>query len=168
MTSADRQWWRRYDRYLNSQGWKLTHEACFRRDGYRCRRCGLAGLPSNPLQADHLTYENYNRFGQTPVGDLRTLCRHCHEITTGQKFPDRAFSHWLWQWWWRLTLRQKAVLVVVAWLALALIRYALVPAGQLRPVSIVTPDAGSTLIMPSRTVVRHHRYGARTAGPPAG
>ena len=66
MTSADRQWWRRYDRYLNSQGWKLTREACLRRDGYRCRRCGLAGLPSNPLQADHLTYENYNRTGQTP------------------------------------------------------------------------------------------------------
>ena len=150
MTSADRQWWRRYDRYLNSQDWELTREACLRRDGYRCCRCGLIGSPSNPLHADHLTYENYNRTGQTPAGDLRTLCRHCHEITTGQKFPQRAFSHWLWQWWWRLTLRQKAVLVAVALLALVPIRYALMPVGELRPVSTVTPGAGSTLIIPSR------------------
>ena len=65
MTSADRQWWRRYDRYLNSQGWQLVREACFRRDGYRCCRCGLVGLPSNPLQAAHLTYKNYNATGRT-------------------------------------------------------------------------------------------------------
>ena len=103
MTSADRQWWRRYERYLTGQDWELTREACLRRDSYRCCRCGLAGSPSNPLHAAHLTYETYNRTGRTPPGDLRTLCRHCHEITTGQKFPDRAFSHWLWQWWWRLT-----------------------------------------------------------------
>jgi hypothetical protein len=24
MSSADRRWWRRYDRYLNSQGWQLV------------------------------------------------------------------------------------------------------------------------------------------------
>jgi hypothetical protein len=119
MSSADRQWWRRYDRYLNSQGRELTREACFRRDGYRCCRCGLVGLPSNPRPAAHLTYENYNATGRTPVGDLRTLCRHCHEITTGQNFHAlSAIScgnvmapH----------LRQKAVLVLAAWLALALI-----------------------------------------------
>jgi 5-methylcytosine-specific restriction endonuclease McrA len=74
MTSANRQWWNRYSRYLNSEGWELTREACLKRDSYRCRQCGLQGSPRNPLQADHLTYENYNRIGRAPVGDLQTLC----------------------------------------------------------------------------------------------
>jgi hypothetical protein len=52
----------------------LSREAAFRSDGYRCRQCGLQGSPRNPLQADHLTYENYNRIGRAPVGDLQTLC----------------------------------------------------------------------------------------------
>ena len=62
------------------------------------------------------------------------------------------------------------MLVVVVWLALALSRYALMPVGELRPVSTVTPGAGSTLIIPSRTVVRHYRRAARKAGaaPPPG
>jgi hypothetical protein len=128
----------------------------------------LAGSLSNPLDADPLTYENYNRTGRTPAGDLRTFCRHCHEITTGQKFRHRAFSHWLWQWWWRLTLRQKAVLVVVAWLALVLIQDVLMPVGQLRPVSTLTPGAARRLIIPSRIAVGHHRHTARKAEPPLG
>ena len=59
MTDAGREWWRRYSRYLNSEGWALTREACLRRDGYRCRRCGAGNDPSNPLQANHLSYEAY-------------------------------------------------------------------------------------------------------------
>jgi hypothetical protein len=61
MSSGDRQWWRRYDRYLNIQGWQLVREACFRRNGYRCRQCGLQGSLWNPLQADHLTYQKCER-----------------------------------------------------------------------------------------------------------
>lgn len=63
MTDADREWWRRYSRYLNSEGWQLVREAAFRRDGYRCRRCGTGNDQWNPLQANHLSYDAYNATG---------------------------------------------------------------------------------------------------------
>jgi 5-methylcytosine-specific restriction endonuclease McrA len=80
MTRAEREWWRRYNRYLNSEGWALTREACLRRDGYHCRQCGFTGGPGNPLKAHHLTFDNYNRTGRTPVSDLQTLCRQCLQM----------------------------------------------------------------------------------------
>jgi hypothetical protein len=67
--------------------------------------------------------------------------------------------------WWRLTLRQNAVLILVAWLALVLLRNVLMPVGQLRPVSTVTPGAGSTLTIPFRKAIHHDRHVARKAGP---
>jgi hypothetical protein len=73
--------------------------------------------------------------------------------------------------WWRLTLRQNAVLILVAWLALVLLRNVLMPVGQLRPVSTVTPGAGSTLTIPFRKAIHHDRHVARQAGqimPPPG
>jgi hypothetical protein len=61
-------------------------------------------------------------------------------------------------------LRQKAVMVLVAWLVLALIRAALMPGGQLEPVAAVKRGAAGALIVPSRSVVRHHRRTARKQG----
>jgi hypothetical protein len=167
MTSADRIWWKRYSRYLNSEGWQLVREAAFRRDGYRYRRCGGGNSPFNPLQANHLSYDAYNATGRTPVSDLETLCRSCHQTITGRKF-QRTFG--LWRWWWRLTLRQKAVLVLAAWLALVLIRDALVPAGVIRQVSGVPASSGDTLIIPSKSkmATHHHRHMARKTLPPPG
>jgi len=128
----------------------LSREAAFRSDGYRCRRCGLTGSPRNPLQADYLTDENYNRTGRTPVSDLRTLCRHCHEILTARKF-HRTFGQVLGRICGRFTLKEKLLLAFVTWLALASIRDALAPAAQLRPVSVVidaTPGEDNMLTNP--------------------
>jgi hypothetical protein len=50
------------------------------------------------------------------------------------------------------------VLVVVAWLLLALIRNVLMPAGQLRPVAAVAPSAGHAEVMLSKVQADHrHR-----------
>jgi HNH endonuclease len=142
MAFADRAWWNRYNRYLRSQGWELTREACFRRDGYQCRHCGLRGSPLNPLQADHLSYDAYNRTGRTPVDDLQTLCRHCHQAVSRRRFPSRSR---------RLSTRGVARLILVLlaiWMLAALWRSAPPHRNQpLRP--------GNTLIIPSR--MRFHR-----------
>jgi hypothetical protein len=53
-------------------------------------------------------------------------------------------------------------MVLAAWLLLVLIRNVLMPAGQLRPVAAVKPGAASTLIIPSRIAVRHHRHAPGT------
>jgi hypothetical protein len=77
-----------------------------------------------------------------------------------------TFGQWLWRWWRRRTLRQKAVMVLAACLLLALIRNVLMPVGQLLPVATVKPGAGNTEVIPSRSAVRHHRHAARKIGPP--
>jgi 5-methylcytosine-specific restriction endonuclease McrA len=88
MTTDDREWWRNYDRYLKSYDWQRTRKAAIRRDNYRCQECGTRGGRRNPLQADHLSYDAYNETGRTPVDDLRTLCRSCHETHTGRQFSS--------------------------------------------------------------------------------
>lgn len=88
MTLDERRWWRKYNRYLNSRDWQRTRKATLKRDGYRCQRCGKRGNRRNPLQADHQSYDAYNTTGHTPIGDLQTLCKRCHEIKTGRKFRD--------------------------------------------------------------------------------
>ncbi len=86
---AERRWWRKYDRYLNSREWRRTRKAVLKRDRYRCQRCGRKGSRYNPLQANHLSYAVYNATGRTPIDDLETLCRRCHETYTGRRFKIR-------------------------------------------------------------------------------
>jgi len=85
---ADRQWWRKYNRYLDSRDWQRTRKAALKRDRYRCQRCGTRGSRRNPLQANHLSYEIYNATGRTPLADLETLCKSCHEKVTGRRFKN--------------------------------------------------------------------------------
>jgi HNH endonuclease len=146
MSSANRAWWNRYDRYLRSEGWMLTREACLRRDGYRCRRCGLRGSPLNPLQADHLSYASYNRTGRTPVDDLLTLCRHCHQAVSRRRFPRRSS---------RVSTRGVArflLIAVVIWMLAALWRSEPLLSHRTKP-----PRPGNTLIIPAR-IQFHHRH----------
>jgi 5-methylcytosine-specific restriction endonuclease McrA len=84
--SANRRWWKKYNRYLNRRDWQHTRKAALKRDRYRCRRCGTRGNPRNPLQANHLSYAVYNATGHTPLADLETLCRRCHQKLTGRRF----------------------------------------------------------------------------------
>ena len=61
----------------------------FRRDGYRCRACGLPGR----LECDHVRPLHQ---GGDPwdLGNLQTLCRGCHVAKTATESrrpdPDRA------------------------------------------------------------------------------
>ena len=93
MTREEREWWRKYNRYLNSYDWQRTRKAALKRDGNRCVDCGTRGSWSNPLQADHLSYAAYNATGHTPLDDLQTLCRSCHQKVTGREFGERHTLH---------------------------------------------------------------------------
>jgi len=84
----DRSWWRRYEAYLAGAEWQRIRARALRRDGHRCTRCGRKRSWSNPLQANHKSYRAYNATGKTPLRDLETLCRRCHERATGRRFPD--------------------------------------------------------------------------------
>ena len=50
----------------------LQRKQVLRRAGWRCETCGRRA----PLDVHHLTYE---RFGNELLGDLRALCRECHD-----------------------------------------------------------------------------------------
>ena len=65
-----RRW--RYRRYLRSERWRLLRKQVLRRAGWQCETCGRRA----PLDVHHLTYE---RFGDELLGDLRALCRECHD-----------------------------------------------------------------------------------------
>jgi 5-methylcytosine-specific restriction endonuclease McrA len=98
MSRSGRSWWRKYNRYLNSRDWQRTRQAALKRDRYRCRKCGTRGNRHNPLQANHLSYHSYNATGRTPLRDLETLCRRCHQKVTGRWLkhrPGNQFLRWV-------------------------------------------------------------------------
>lgn len=49
--------------------------AVFRRDGYRCRRCGKAGTRGE-LEVDHIVPHSLG--GPDAFYNLQTLCRQCN------------------------------------------------------------------------------------------
>lgn len=61
-------------------------ERIFRRDGYRCLYCGIAG-PDVELTLDHV--EPRVKGGDTSPGNLVTCCRRCNALKGGQ--PAWAF-----------------------------------------------------------------------------
>ena len=76
---------------LDRRRWAAVRRAVFRRDGYRCRKCGRAGR----LECDHvLPLDN----GGDPydLANLQTLCRGCHVAKTAgeNERPDPARDAW--------------------------------------------------------------------------
>jgi len=112
MTREARRWWKNYRRYLRSQEWRQVSRAARARDKFRCQLCGGRGTRSNPLQADHVSYTAYNLTAKTPLSDVRTLCRNCHQKVTGRQFPRSR----------RPKLKVVAWLVVIGLLALCATR----------------------------------------------
>lgn len=53
---------------------------CFRRDDFRCRRCGVGPTVVNPLEADHIL--NRSQGGSDELDNLQTLCQRCHRWKT--------------------------------------------------------------------------------------
>jgi 5-methylcytosine-specific restriction endonuclease McrA len=62
-----------YLRYIHSPEWKKLRSQIIKRDGKKCRHCGV----NTKLQVHHLTYK---RFGHEEPSDLITLCKDCHRI----------------------------------------------------------------------------------------
>lgn len=61
-----------YNDYMASDMWQDIRERVFRRDEYKCRKCGTA----KNLCVHHITYEH---LGYEKGADLITLCKECHK-----------------------------------------------------------------------------------------
>lgn len=72
----------RYRRYLNSEKWEEKRNQVLLRAKYRCERCGIEG----DLDVHHKTYE---RLGDEDLGDLKAVCRNCHEIEDKLRKDER-------------------------------------------------------------------------------
>lgn len=66
-----------YWEYLESDHWKAIRGQALDRDGHKCVKCGSVKW----LQVHHLRYRG--RPEDTELGDLETLCRHCHRQEHG-------------------------------------------------------------------------------------
>ena len=65
---------------LNARRWARLRRAVFRRDGYRCVKCGRAGR----LECDHII--PLDRGGaQYDLDNLQTLDRDCHFLKTSSE-----------------------------------------------------------------------------------
>lgn len=75
-----------YSAHLRSAAFRLLREECFKRDGYRCRRCGVEAAfvftngkrLTRGLEVHHLTYVHVPN---EHLADLLTLCTSCHRTT---------------------------------------------------------------------------------------
>ncbi len=60
--------------FLKSEAWQTVRVACLKRDGARCRVCGVRDLSND---AHHIKYPKV--WSHTKVQHLVTLCRLCHD-----------------------------------------------------------------------------------------
>lgn len=67
-----------YNRYLNSDKWKLKREKVFERDKNLCQAC----LTNKATQVHHLTYQNIY---DEPLFELISVCARCHDKIESQK-----------------------------------------------------------------------------------
>lgn len=78
-----------YAAYLRTPKWHKLRIACFDRDGWQCRMCGM----SLNLRAHHTSYDRFDKDGE--LDDLVTLCDTCHmrlHATTGLRRPTHKHS----------------------------------------------------------------------------
>jgi len=77
---------------MPSARWARVRLAVFRRDGYRCRECGLAGR----LECDHVI--PLQRGGSDDIGNMQALCRACHiEKTRREQSRPQPRGHDEWR-----------------------------------------------------------------------
>ena len=72
-----------YYRYLESSHWRNLRYRAFKRDSFKCVRCGS----DFRLQGHHIRYRK-NIFDCT-VNDIQTLCKTCHEKHHREKAKER-------------------------------------------------------------------------------
>lgn len=73
-----------YQRYLRSDHWKKLREERFRLDEWKCQNC----LTQDNLIVHHRFYRD--RFKDSTVLDLSTLCRSCHDKEHGIERDSRG------------------------------------------------------------------------------
>ena len=88
-----------YQRYLNSFDWDRTRLAAKRRDGFRCRACGVRKTRFNRnhvrLHAHHVSYWTWRLTGRTPIRDLVTLCDRDHaRVHAGRGVRIHSLTFW--------------------------------------------------------------------------
>lgn len=66
-----------YREYLKSEHWRNLRRGAMKRDGFKCTRCPCI----YNLQVHHLLYRE--KFTQTILPDLVTLCEPCHTQAHG-------------------------------------------------------------------------------------
>ena len=81
-------------RLLNRRRWARVRRVVFERDGWRCRRCGVASR----LECDHVVPLEWDP-GQDPndPDGCQTLCRPCHIAKTAsenRREPTPAEQAW--------------------------------------------------------------------------
>lgn len=67
------EWWERYNLYLKSPNWRVVRSIVIERD-QTCQMC----FQEMSVEAHHLTYQSYNKFGITFPLECVGLCRRCH------------------------------------------------------------------------------------------
>lgn len=67
-------WWVAYNLYLKSPNWRIVRSIVLERD-QTCQMC----FDELSVEAHHLTYQSYNKFGITFPQECVGLCRRCHE-----------------------------------------------------------------------------------------
>lgn len=72
-----------YLKYLESRHWHLLRGQAFKRDRYKCLKCGS----SKNLQGHHKRYKA--DFRQVPLDWIETVCKKCHEDLHQQKALKR-------------------------------------------------------------------------------
>ena len=74
-----------YNTYLTPGGaWTDTRNGALWRAGYKCQRCGRrkgdVGADGEPIRWLEVHHLNYKNFGYEAPGDLKVVCKPCHEI----------------------------------------------------------------------------------------
>jgi 5-methylcytosine-specific restriction endonuclease McrA len=64
-------WWRQYNRHVNSPAWKVIRRAVMERSRGICEGCGLRPA----TEVHHQTYKNV---GNEFLWELKAVCDHCH------------------------------------------------------------------------------------------
>lgn len=79
--------YKEYQKYIKSEQFNKLREACFERDGYKCRCCGRTVNDTNSkgkpytLAPHHRSYIHLGEGGAAELNDLTTLCSCCHLAT---------------------------------------------------------------------------------------
>lgn len=73
--AKDREWWDRYNEYLETDTWRDKRQRVLERDNWTCQAC----LRRNATEVHHLTYTHV---GDEPLFDLIAICAPCHRKLT--------------------------------------------------------------------------------------